>query len=259
VVERALREAGAAPGETGIVFGSAFGNVDACGAFMHRVFERGPRAASPAEFPNLVPSSPVGHISIYLGAHGPVFATADLGASGPSAFAQAAQLVCAGDAVRVVAGASEPWSGVVDRVLSPLFAEDSAPDGTSAARIDLAAALVVEDQVAAAERGARVLARVVDVVEWRGEGAGATGLLRPPSGGRAEVVVARATDARAVECSAWRDVPRLSAGAALGESDALGVAALAVAAARIGAGRIDEALVVTTARGRGYAFVLAAR
>ena len=46
---------------------------------MHRLFDKGPRFASPAEFPNLVPSSPVGHVSIYLGLRGARNATADPG------------------------------------------------------------------------------------------------------------------------------------------------------------------------------------
>ena len=75
---------------TGMILGNAFGNLDACAAFMHRLIEKGPRLASPAEFPNLVPSSPVGHTSIYLALRGPVFATQDLAASGESAARDAA-------------------------------------------------------------------------------------------------------------------------------------------------------------------------
>ena len=93
----ALAEAGASvladPTRVGVVMGSAFGSVDASAAFMHRVFEKGPRFASPAEFPNLVPSSPVGHVSIYLGVRGPTLATADLSTTGESAIAQAVELV----------------------------------------------------------------------------------------------------------------------------------------------------------------------
>ncbi len=124
--------------------GSAFGNVDGCAAFMHRIFEKGPRAASPAEFPNLVPSSPVGHMSIYLGLRGVSFATADLGASGESAFAQAVELVRSGEIGRVVAGAVEPKSDLVERVFAALFAHAASQAG--AARADLAAVVVVEDE-----------------------------------------------------------------------------------------------------------------
>src|SRR5262249_38435699 len=149
-------ESGAAPQGTGVVLGSAYGNVDGSAAFMHRIFDRGVRSASPAEFPNLVPSSPVGHVSIYLGLRGPAFATADLAASGESAVVQAVQLVASGLAERVVAGAIEPKSGIVDRVLAALFAH--APSQANAVRSDVAAAVVVESDAAAGLRGARVLA-----------------------------------------------------------------------------------------------------
>jgi 3-oxoacyl-[acyl-carrier-protein] synthase II len=257
VIERALRDAGAGSDDAGIVFGNAFGNVDACAAFLDRVFEKGPRSASPAEFPNLVPSSPVGHMSIYAGAHGPAFATADLSASGASAFAQAVQFVRAGEAARIVAGASEPGSDIVDRVLSPLFATRAAAGAPS---LDVAAALVVEDGDAASRRGARLLARVADILEWRGSGEDAALRIRGPVSGRAEVVLPRAGAALQawVARSAWRDRPTVSGAPSLGESEALAAAALAIGASRIAAGRTDECLVLATALGRGYAVVLVA-
>ncbi|HEX4445992.1 MAG TPA: beta-ketoacyl-[acyl-carrier-protein] synthase family protein, partial [Polyangiaceae bacterium] len=54
-VEHALAEARATAEGTGLLLGSTFGSMDGSAAFMHRVLERGPRSASPAEFPNLVP------------------------------------------------------------------------------------------------------------------------------------------------------------------------------------------------------------
>jgi 3-oxoacyl-[acyl-carrier-protein] synthase II len=258
VVEHALAQTGAPPGESGILFGNAFGNVDPCAAFMHRVFEKGPRVASPAEFPNLVPSSPVGHMSIYTGAHGPAFATSDLSVSGASAFAQAAQLVLAGDAACIVAGASEPKSPIVDRILWPLFADTPVPDG--AVRADLAAALVVEDASAALRRGARVLARVAQIVEWHGAFEAHADAIVAPRSNRAEVVLSETRESASIDAflarTAWSDAPRVTGAPALGESDALAAAALAIAVARIADRRIDEALVVAMARGRGFAFVL---
>jgi 3-oxoacyl-[acyl-carrier-protein] synthase II len=189
-VERALTEARAPAQGTGVVLGSAYGNVDASAAFMHRIFDRGARSASPAEFPNLVPSSPVGHVSIYAGLRGPAFATADLAASGESAFVQAVQLVAAGQAKRLVAGAVEPKSDIVDRVLAALFAHASSQ--AHAVRADVAAALVVEDEREARERGARVLARVRQVLEWRSSAQSPLGSLVAPAGPHAEVGLARA-------------------------------------------------------------------
>lgn len=256
-VQKALAEAGA-PGEgTGVVLGSAFGNVDGSAAFMHRIFDKGTRAASPAEFPNLVPSSPVGHVSIYLGLRGPAFATADLAASGESAVVQAAQLVAAGEARRLVAGAIEPESDIVQRVLAALFANSPAQAG--ARRVDVAAAAVVEAESEARARGARVLARVEQTVEWRRDGAAALRALQAPHG-PAEVVLARANGGAGalLEATAWRDAPRLLCEPALGESDGLGAVAVAVAVGRLATGQAREALVLGLAKGRGYAIVLAA-
>src|SRR5262249_51210882 len=56
----------------GAVVGSSFGSVDGSIAFIRRLYDKGAKFASPADFPNLVPSSPVGHASIYLGLRGPV-------------------------------------------------------------------------------------------------------------------------------------------------------------------------------------------
>jgi 3-oxoacyl-[acyl-carrier-protein] synthase II len=254
-VERALADAGEAEGATGLVLGSAFGNVDGSAAFMHRIFEKGARSASPAEFPNLVPSSPVGHVSIYLGLRGPAFATADLATSGESAFMQALQLVAAGEASRVVAGAVEPRSDIVERVLAALFAHT--PSQKGAARSDVAAAIVVETEAGARRRGARVVARVRQALEWRGEGLPATEL-ESPREGRAEVVLARANGGAGplLERTPWSACPRLVCASAVGESDGLGAVAIAVAAGRLASGRTDQALVLGLARGHGYVIVL---
>jgi 3-oxoacyl-[acyl-carrier-protein] synthase II len=254
-VREALAQGGAPAAATGLILGSAFGNVDACAAFMHRIFDKGPRAASPAEFPSLVPSSAVGHVSIYLGLRGPAFLTADLAASGESAFVEAAQLVAAGEARSLVAGAVEPKSDIVERVLGALFAH--APSQTSAPRGDLAAAVLVESEDEAKQRGARVLARVAQTLEWRHDRAPLASLISPPADG-AEVVLARANGGSGVllDGTAWRACPRHLCAPALGESDGLGAAAVAVAAGRIATGRASHVLVLGLARARGYAIVL---
>jgi 3-oxoacyl-[acyl-carrier-protein] synthase II len=255
--ERALRDAGGPAAGTGIVVGNAFGNLDSCAAFMHRIFDKGPRAASPAEFPNLVPSSPVGHMSIYLGLHGVSFTTADLAASGESAVAQAVDLVQTGEAERIVAGAVEPKSDLVERVFAELFAQ--APSHRFAGRADLAAVVVVESEEAARSRHARVLARVVSVLAWRGEPAGVLRALEGPAAGT-EVILPRASSSAValLEETAWGTCPRIACAPSLGESEALGAAALAIAAGRLAAGRAPAVLVLGLAQGRGYAVLLAA-
>ena len=258
VAMRALGDAGGKDPASGVVLGSAFGNVDASAAFMHRVFEKGPRAASPAEFPNLVPSSPVGHASIYLGLHGPAIATADLALSGESAMAQAFELVSCGEAPCVVAGAVEPSSGIVERVLGALFA--SSPAQAARGLVDVAAAVVIEDAVQAERCQRKVLARITQVLEWRQDAAGAVARLRAPPPGPREVVLGRGSagaDAL-LEKTEWRACPRVSCAAAMGESDALGSVAVAVAAARIAAGLAAGVLIVGFDDPRGYFIVLSA-
>jgi 3-oxoacyl-[acyl-carrier-protein] synthase II len=257
-VEHALVDAGVRSPATGVVLGSAFGNVDGSAAFMHRIFDKGPRSASPAEFPNLVPSSPVGHASIYLGLQGPAFATADLGTSGESAIVQAVQLLAAGEAERIVAGALEPHSDIVDRVLAALFSHTSALVGAD--RRSLAAAIVLETRDEAIGRGARVLASVKQTLEWRDDATPALASLRAPAGPRAEVVLARpnAGSDALLDGTSWAACPRVTCSPALGESDGLGAVAIAVAASRIAAGTIADALVVGLAQARGYAIVLSA-
>ena len=270
VVDHALTDAGANAGTAdaarahraneniGVVIGSAFGSVDASAAFMHRLFEKGPRLASPAEFPNLVPSSPVGHVSIYLGLRGPVFSTADLATSGESAFVAAAELVAVGEADCIVAGSVEEKSGIVERILAALFAR---PRTTApSARAEGAAAIVVESRDAAEARGAAIVARLEQTVEWRGAGEGALAALRAPHDpSRALVVLARANggvDAMLAP-TPWSKCPRATCDGA-GEHEGLGAIAIAAAVGRLALGEVREVLVIGLARGRGYAIVLAA-
>jgi len=255
-VERAAGAGDSTSGATGVILGSAFGNVDGSAAFMHRVLVKGPRCASPADFPNLVPSSLAGHVSIYGRYCGPAFATTDFAVSGESAFVQASQLVAAGEAPRIVAGAAETASDIVGRVLGVLFADTASK--VTGARVDLAAAIAVEALPQARRRGARVLAHVAQALEWRGNGRVAIEGLRSPRCEHAEVVLARA-DAGAddlLDRTGWRLRPRLLCAPVLGESDALGAVAVAVAAARIATAHIAEALVLGVSQARGYAIVL---
>jgi hypothetical protein len=143
-------------------------------------------------------------------------------------------------------------------VLSGLFAH--ARSQVEARRVDLAAAVVVERGDASRARGTAPLALVTQVLQWRADPAAALGELRRPRGERTEVIVPR-TDGGIFELldqSSWRACPRLLCAPALGESDALGAVAIAVAAARVGRGLTTAALVVGLARGRGYAIVLEA-
>jgi 3-oxoacyl-[acyl-carrier-protein] synthase II len=220
---------------------------------MHRIFAKGPRLASPAEFPNLVPSAPVGHVSIYLGLRGPVLAVSELGAAGECAAMQAAELVAAGEADVIVAADVEEPHGLLARVVSALYGEPlGVPD-----RAEAGGAAVFEAEEHAAARGARVMARVVAIVSWR-DGDPPFALPAPGDPSRAHVVVPRESPAldAALASSAWSRVPRVACDGA--GSGANGATALAVAARRVATGESREALVLGIARGRGYAVLLAA-
>jgi 3-oxoacyl-[acyl-carrier-protein] synthase II len=258
VVGRALAEAeGLSPSQTGVILGSSFGSIDASAAFMHRIFAKGPRLASPAEFPNLVPSSPVGHVSIYLGLRGPAFAAAELGASGECAAMQAVELVAAGETEAIAAGDIEEANGIVERVMTALFAPSEGE--SSGKRGEGGAAVVFEAEESARARGAVVIARVAGFTSWR-DGDGFPALPAPREAGRALVILpGESTGLGALLArTPWEGIARVRCAGSGGENEALGAIALAAAVSRIARGELRDALVVGLAKGRGYAVVLAA-
>jgi 3-oxoacyl-[acyl-carrier-protein] synthase II len=253
--ERALRDAKAPVSRAGIVLGNAFGNVDRCAAFLHRVFQAGPRSASPAEFPNLVPSSPVGHASIYLGLHGPAFAVSDLAMSGQSAFAQAVQLLVSGEASCMVAGAAEPHSDIGDRVLANLFVR-GAP-WNQVRRPDLAAAVVLETGAAATAREAPVLAKIDQVLEWQDEDEDAWSPLRGPATLAAEVFLLGVPSPR-MQKTGWAACKTFVCHSPMAASDAWGGVAIAIATSRIASKKVGQALILTNFSGRIIGIALSA-
>lgn len=267
VVERALQSL---PGPTfaaqgsdpsyadrvGLLVGNAWGNLDASAAFMRRVFDKGPRLASPAEFPNLVPSSPVGHISIYLGLSGPSFALVDFAASGEAAFFQGVEMVASGEMHAVVVGGVEEESDIVENVLTRVFegAQEHRP-----LRAEGAGALSLSSAEIAAKRGLPVLARVLSAIAFR------THSLRPLSNlaspgetpSRA-LVLARdqATAKRLLGQTEWSSVRVHAAEAATGVHESVGAIHLAAAASLVASGAQSRVVVVGESQGNGYAVVL---
>jgi 3-oxoacyl-[acyl-carrier-protein] synthase II len=247
-------------GDVGIVLGTAFGSLDPSAAFMHRLFEKGPRFASPAEFPNLVPSSPVGHVSIYFGLRGASFATADLGTSGESAVLQGIELIVSGDEEVVVAGSVEEASDLVERILFSLHAGalPSPSDGARRPRSEGAATLVLEAEAHAEARGRRPLACVEGVWTWTdAPNAPITG---PRDAAHAHVVAVH--DGQAVTSvlagTGWASVARTSLTKGAGEHEGVGGTALVAAVAMVHRGDAREVLVVGVTEGRGYAMTLVA-
>jgi 3-oxoacyl-[acyl-carrier-protein] synthase II len=260
---------------TGAIVGASFGNVDASTAYLKRVHEKGAKYASPAEFPNLLPSSPVGHASIYLGLRGAAFAVSDLNVTAESAMTTAIELVAAGEADVLAAGSVEETSPMIERCLGPVC-EGIVDRGP---RSEGAAIAVVEAASLARARGAKVLARVAFWTSFRepqgealagrerqGEalvgrdpqGEALAGLPPPPPG--AWVLVGRQPDAAAAALrgTAWEGVPVRATAPRAGDHEGAGGFAVAAGASAIAEGRTPAALILGRARGRGYALLLVA-
>jgi 3-oxoacyl-[acyl-carrier-protein] synthase II len=225
----------------GVIFGSAFSSVDEAAAFVQRIFDKGPRLASPAEFPNLVPSSPVGHASIYEGLLGPALATADLRTSGESAIATAIELLGSGDAKAFVAGAIAVRSKLIDVAFFPLF-DDGA---TKAARAECGAAIVLQTASAGA------IARIEHVAIRRA--AEDLDLPAPDEGAR---VFASVGVGAWLEKTTWAGVPIETVEAGVGSNEAAGAAAFCAAFRAIERGDVRHALVMGARTSEVYGFVL---
>jgi 3-oxoacyl-[acyl-carrier-protein] synthase II len=234
---------------TAAISGTAFGNVDGSMRFMRRMLDKGAQFASPVDFPNLVPSSPVSHAAIYLGLRGPALATPDLSATAESAFATALELVEGGVAESAVAGSVEEISELAERVLAPILGMRSLT-----AHAEGASALVVEPRSSALARGARVLAHVVHWAASRGPSA--VGSVPRPRAG-ALVVAEPGVDLDALLAgSPWVSVPRRILSASVGHHVGLGGVALAAGAALAARSPETPLLVVGAAPGRSYCFLL---
>ena len=230
--------------------------MDSSAEFIQRIYEKGGRLASPMDFPNLVPSSPVGHAAIYLGVRGPVLSTADLGVTGEAAFALACELLEVGEARAIVAGGVEERSSITERVLGPVCSGSASWTGV---RTEGSSAVVLEDEAHAVARGAKPLARVTLV-------SGGRGPFSPPSelgapAGRALVVVARRDEATlgALASTAWSRATVLEVAQRAGNHEGLGGFGLVAAAGAIASGRAESVLVLGLAPDRWAAVVLSGR
>ncbi|WP_437996341.1 beta-ketoacyl-[acyl-carrier-protein] synthase family protein [Sorangium sp. So ce185] len=263
-----------APSRTlpGAIVGASFGSVDASTAYMRRIYDKGAKYASPADFPNLVPSSPVGHASIYLGLRGPVFAMADLGATAESAMVTAIELITAGEGEALAAGSVEEASPMIERCLGPICSQVV----SCGVRSEGAAVLLFESAARVRERGARPVATVAWWSSWRGDGAGmlagapAPAPLGAPGEGAqraqpsapspAAVFVGRSEE-RLTVClrgSPWAEVPCSTLAPRAGDHEGAGGFAAAAAVAALASGALASVLVLGGAPDRGYAILLVA-
>ncbi len=232
----------------GIVFGSAFSAVDESATFLQRVRDKGPRLASPIDFPNLVPSSPIGNASVYLGLAGPALATADLRASAESAIATAFEMVAAGEVESIVCGGLAVKSALIDAIFFPLFHGDLSP----LPRSEGASAVVLERASAAKARGARALARVASI------GTSRSALGPPPVGAIVVAALPAAAIARALEGTPWANVPATSVLDLTGNHEAAGGGAVAHAVRLLAGGAAPAVLTVGLSEGSATFILLVA-
>jgi 3-oxoacyl-[acyl-carrier-protein] synthase II len=259
VIGAALRDADRAtaplPREgVGAISGTAFGNVDGSMRYMKRVIDKGAAFASPADFPNLVPSSPVSHAAIYWGLGGPALATPDLSATAESATATGLELVVGGVCDAAVVGSVEEISQLAERVLAPLL-----DVRTLAAHSEGASALVIERGADAAARGRTPLARVTFWQSVRGlaaDGVSAAAGVPPPRQGSKVVAEPAVQTDKLLTGSAWSGVERLTTASIAGDHVGLGGVALAAAAGLVAHGGASSVLVLGEAPERSYAFLL---
>lgn len=233
-----------APGQsTGLVLGSAFGNVERTMAFLGRARERGPRLAPPAEFPHLVPSAPAGNASVYAGLTGPVFSVSALAQSGEAAFAAACELIELGVAESIVAGAVAPRDAIVERVLGPLLD----PTGFGAVGRGAGAGFTLLSELERARGACPVLAEVLQRFSGVLSAEAGLGLPEPEPGRRTGVVlgVAGPELRAALERSAWGRCERVDLAGRHGYHEALGAVALAAAAELVAQGELERVLVVS--------------
>jgi 3-oxoacyl-[acyl-carrier-protein] synthase II len=248
--ERALAAAGRSAAGTGLIVGSAFGNVERSIRFLLRLAERGPKLANPGEFPHLVASAASGNASVYAGFDGPVFTVSERELSGESALSRALSLLELSQAEGIVSGAAEARDAIVERVLGPLRR-----GALFNARTEGAAFLTIEEEAVARQRGARVLARILAHVQILTAPDAELSLHQPKRAPERGAVVHGIVDERfqaAVAASPWAERRARALLARSGFHEALGAMALASAVGLLAAGAADEVLVLSGAGERGY-------
>ncbi len=243
-------------GHDGIFLGTSYGDADGSAAFLAKVFEKGPRLAPPAEFPNLVPSSPSGHVSIYLGLHGPAITLADLTTSGEAAVATAFELIASGQIDAASAGSAEGPSEIAASCLAPVFrgaAGEVEPDSHDRTEGSAIIRMTREPGPEAQLEEKLVIRQAVQAPD----AATAVRAIEAPFG-KAGVVVGEWTEPvrAAVEGTVWAKVPLRECVQAVGRHEGLGGFALAAAAALLLKQTFDSILVVGASTGRSYAFLI---
>ncbi|MFW5740701.1 MAG: beta-ketoacyl synthase N-terminal-like domain-containing protein [Myxococcota bacterium] len=210
----------------GLVVSKPSGNPDATSRFMDRIRKRGPRFASPADFPNLMLSSLAGHASIYHRLQGPALTTSARRGGGLCSLRTAWELLVAGMDAPLFTGAADPWGMAAD--------SDDLPRAECAAAVLLSA----HDTEAASSGASFAALQLVEDLETL-----------PPPSGDARLLTCDGADPAVLEPSPWATVPLHAAEDWFGASHAVTVAAVNTAAAWVARGACDQVLVLAMEEG----------
>ena len=170
-------DAGLAPPQepdpaTSVVLATAFGASSFSERLLDQLFAEGPEAMSPSLFTESVANAPAAQVAIQRRATGPNHTVCQREAGALLALAHGAAEVRRGAAERSLAGAAEEITPLLHAILDRFGALARARGGSGEAARPLdrrrdgfvaasgAAVAVLEDEAAARERGARVLARL---------------------------------------------------------------------------------------------------
>lgn len=160
--------------QVGVMVGTAIGGLEQMEESHTTLVERGPSRVSPFTIPMMIGDMAAGQISITLGARGPNYSITSACASGAHAVGEAYETIRRGDAIAMVAGASE--SAVTPLALAAFCAvravTTSPGDPSTVSRPfdrdrdgfvmgEGAGILVLEELAAAHRRGAPILAEVI--------------------------------------------------------------------------------------------------
>ncbi len=242
------------PQQMGIVASRLSGNPGPTARFLAKARDRGPRFASPADFPNLMLSSIAGHESIYHGLQGPALAIAERHAAGAAAFLTAAELLSGGCADIMIAGSSDDWDigGQANplRSISGIAHEVPSTEGASAV-------LLCRDDHPAARDSSR-LVKLDGAVTWSHDDARQAALDSLPAPASNAVVVTSGGPDPAWIPASWCTVRRVHIESRTGWHDAISGMAIVAAMSAVASGRAASALVLARGAFSGYAFVLGA-
>lgn len=160
--------------QVGVLVGTAIGGLEQMEEAQRTLMARGASRVSPFTVPMMIGDMAAGQISIALGARGPNYSIASACASGAHAIGEAYETIRRGDAVAMLAGASE--SAITPLALAGFCAVRAVSTATvepdRASRPfdrnrdgfvmgEGAGILVLEELQAARRRGARILAEII--------------------------------------------------------------------------------------------------